>query len=57
MFHYDLKASPKSEIVSFKADTLAEALEEARKVLKVADPIWVKSWLCLGEGCLCERDK
>ena len=50
IYHYRIRQSPKTEPEVFHAETLGEAIEQAKEKFSVDSPIWVGSSTCSCEG-------
>lgn len=52
-FHYVIKPSPRGDALVFCAQSLGEALEEAKKKFETEEPVWTGSRPCPGKDCSC----
>jgi hypothetical protein len=56
-FHYMIRQDYRSKAVSFYAETLADALEQAKDRMGWTDPQWTGSVLCCGGSCPCPKEE
>jgi hypothetical protein len=50
IYHYRIRSSPKTEPEVFHAETLGEAIEQAKEKFKIEKPVWTGSSPCMCEG-------